>query len=110
MKLSGVTALRAWSRRDSAGTFRHETHTDLECSKCHTIAKLNTVDPSATKVPVQSCGGAEGCHITPTVDDGGILNYEVEQRKTKPNFECTKCHLRYGNQPIPASHLQALKK
>jgi hypothetical protein len=110
MNLSGLTAQRAWTRRDSAATFRHEVHADLECSKCHTIAKLNTADPAATKVPVQSCGGAEGCHITATVDDGGILNYEIDQRKTKPNFECAKCHLRYGTQPIPANHLQALKK
>ena len=109
MVLMPARFLRAWSRRDSAATFRHEIHSDLECTKCHTIAKLNTLEPAAMKVPVQSCGGAEGCHVTATVDDGGILNYEIDQRQKKSNFVCTKCHLRYGTQPIPASHLLAVK-
>ncbi|HEV8426311.1 MAG TPA: cytochrome c3 family protein [Pyrinomonadaceae bacterium] len=104
MKLSGAMFLRAWTKRDSAATFRHEIHSDLECTKCHTIAKLNTLNPTAVKVPVQSCGGAEGCHITTTADDGGILNYELDQRKAKPGFQCTKCHIRFGTQAVPLSH------
>jgi hypothetical protein len=110
MRLVEARFLRSWSRRDSAATFRHEIHSDLECTKCHVVAKLNTLEPATVKVAVQSCGGAEGCHVTATADDGGILNYEIEQRQKKSNFQCTKCHLRFGNQPIPSSHLQAIKK
>jgi len=109
MKLSGTMNLRAWIRRDSAATFRHEIHSDLECTKCHAIAKLNTLDTSAVKVSVQSCGGTEGCHITASSADGGILNYELDQRKARADFQCTKCHVRYGTQPIPLSHTQVLK-
>jgi hypothetical protein len=110
MGLSGSGVLRAWSRRYSSATFRHEVHSELECTKCHDAAKINTTDSLGAKVSVQSCGGAEGCHVTATVDEGGILNYEIDERKKKSDFQCTKCHLRFGSQQIPASHLQAIKK
>ena len=69
---------------------------------------MNTLDPKTSKVPVKSCGGAEGCHITATADDGGILNYEIDQKKSNASFECTKCHLRHGKQPLPDSHVKAV--
>jgi hypothetical protein len=56
------------------------------------------------KVPVKSCGGAEGCHVTATLDDGGILTYELDQRNKRVAFVCTKCHLAFGSRPGPASH------
>jgi hypothetical protein len=102
--------LAAWSNRFSAGTFRHEVHTDLSCTKCHDVKEINTVDVMTLKVPVKSCGGADGCHITATTDDGGILNYEMDHRKTNAKFLCAKCHLVFGNQPAPASHLEAIPK
>jgi len=53
---------------------------------------------------------AEGCHITATTDDGGILNYEMDQRKANAQFVCVKCHIVYGSRPVPASHPAAVSK
>lgn len=83
-------------------------HPDLSCITCHNPAKMNLLDPTTMKVPVSSCGGADGCHITATTDEGGALNFEVDQRKAKPAFQCTKCHVKYGTQPVPASHIDAI--
>jgi hypothetical protein len=102
-------ALTAWRSRYSSGAFRHEVHADLSCTKCHNPA-MNTVDVSTLKVPVGSCGGAEGCHVTATADDGGILNYELDQRKTNERFVCVKCHIVFGSKPSSASHLEAIVK
>jgi hypothetical protein len=65
-----------------------------------------TNDPKTQKVPVTSCNM---CHITATADDGGVLNFEVESRKKNPSFTCVKCHISFGNKPIPDSHIQAIK-
>ena len=104
--------LSRWSRRISSGAFRHEggEHPDLSCLTCHNAANpnFNTVDPKTLKVPVKSCGGADGCHITATVDDGGILNFELDQRKKNPKFVCTKCHVTFGKEPIPETHSGAI--
>ena len=77
---------------------------------CHNAASasFNTIELKTLKVPVQSCGGAEGCHITPTTDDGGALNYEIDQRKKEPKFVCTKCHITFGREAIPEKHAMAI--
>ena len=103
-------SLTAWRGRFSSGTFRHEVHTDTSCTKCHNVTLIDTVDIKSVKVPVNSCGGAEGCHVTATADDGGILNYEIDQRKTNEKFVCVKCHIVLGTKPAPASHLEAIVK
>lgn len=95
--------LTAWRDRISAGAFRHEVHTELKCAQCHQSPTINAV-------PVKSCGGAEGCHVTATLDDGGILNYEIDQRNKNAGFVCAKCHIRFGNKPVPASHINAIPK
>jgi formate-dependent nitrite reductase cytochrome c552 subunit len=101
-----------WSRRMSSGAFRHEggEHPDLNCLNCHKVdtANFSTVDPATMKVAVQSCGGADGCHITTTTDDGGILNFEIDSKKKDPSFVCTKCHVTFGKGPIPESHPRAI--
>jgi len=102
--------LTAWRARISAGAFRHEIHSDLSCTKCHSVAVMNTIDVKSLSVTVKSCGGAEGCHITATSDEGGILNYELDQRRTNATFVCSKCHIAFGNKPVPASHLEAITK
>lgn len=102
--------LTAWRNRNSAGAFRHETHTDVKCAQCHNVTAMNTTSDATQKVPVKSCGGAEGCHITATLDDGGILNYEIDQKTKNATFVCTKCHLAFGNRPVPASHASAIPK
>lgn len=94
--------LTAWRARKASGAFRHETHPDLKCAQCH--------QPVTNAVAVKSCGGAEGCHVTATLDDGGILNYEIDQRNKSGAFACTKCHLAFGTKPAPASHLSAIPK
>jgi hypothetical protein len=114
-KTMGVTdqvMLKAWRRRVSAGAYRHEggMHPDLACADCHVPARMNTADPQTLKVPVHSCGGAEGCHVTATTDEGGALNYEIDQKKKNPNFVCTKCHIVFGKQSVPPSHLSAIPK
>jgi hypothetical protein len=104
--------LARWSRRQSAGGFRHEggMHPDLNCMDCHNVATstYSTVDPKTMKIAVKSCGGADGCHITQTLDDGGALNFEVDARKKNPNFVCTKCHVTFGKEPLPENHAQAI--
>jgi hypothetical protein len=106
------TMVDRWSRRTSASAFRHEggEHPDLSCLNCHNAASstFNTLDPKTLKVPVRSCGGADGCHITTTTDDGGALNFEIDSRKKDPNFVCTKCHITFGKEPIPENHPQAI--
>jgi hypothetical protein len=99
----------AWSTRTSAGAFRHEfaSHADLSCSTCHDVSKIETARQATKKVAIASCSM---CHVTATVDDGGTLNYEVEQRKKNPTFQCSKCHVTFGREPIPASHTKAIEE
>jgi hypothetical protein len=101
--------LTAWGSRQSAGAFRHEAH-DMSCTKCHNAEAMDTVDVKSLKVKIKSCGGEEGCHITATTDDGGILNYEIDQRKANDKFVCVKCHLAFGAKPVPASHSELIVK
>ena len=112
MGITDKVMLARWGRRLSAGAFRHEggEHPDLNCLGCHKVdsAGFNTVDPKTLKVPVRSCGGRDGCHVTATTDDGGILNYEIDQKKKDPKFLCTKCHVTFGKEGIPESHPQAI--
>jgi hypothetical protein len=112
MRITDRVMLNAWRERISAGAYRHEggAHPDLACTDCHVPARMNTVDVKTLKVPVSSCGGAEGCHATATLDEGGILNYEIDQKKKNPNFVCTKCHITFGKQGVPASHVSAIPK
>jgi len=104
--------LARWSRRISAGAFRHEggEHPDLSCLNCHKVysATFSTIDPKTIKVPVRSCGGADCCHVTTTVDEGGALNFEINSRKKDPNFVCTKCHITFCKDPLPENHPQAI--
>lgn len=95
--------LTAWRSRVSAGAFRHEVHSDIKCSQCHQSSAMRAVT-------VKSCGGAEGCHITATSDDGGILNYEIDQKNKNAGFVCTKCHIVYGKKAVPVSHTNAIPK
>jgi hypothetical protein len=112
MGITDATLLSRWSRRVSAGAFRHEggEHPDLNCTGCHNVPSpaFNTLDVKTLKVPVRSCGGADGCHITATADDGGALNFEIDQRKKDPAFVCTKCHVAFGSSPIPPGHPEAI--
>ncbi|MCB1023886.1 MAG: hypothetical protein KDB79_05840, partial [Acidobacteria bacterium] len=107
MKINDRMILNEWRKRDSSAKFRHEfsSHSDLECASCHNVLKMNTLDAATKKVSVTSCNM---CHITATADDGGILNYEVDERKKDTKFECVKCHLAFGKLPVPDSHLKAI--
>lgn len=111
MGADGVMLAR-WRSRLSSGGFRHEggEHPDLSCLNCHNAASatFSTIDPKTLKVPIKSCGGADGCHITQTVDDGGALNFEIDSKRKNPNFVCTKCHVIFGREAIPESHPQAI--
>ena len=110
MAITDRMILNRWQRRESAGTFLHDGggHPSLNCTTCHNIPAMNTTDPKSLKVAVKSCGGAEGCHVTATSDEGGALNYEIDQRKAKADFQCTKCHLVFGKEALPASHMDAI--
>lgn len=110
MGINDSLTLMKWRKRETAA-FRHEwfSHVELSCASCHNVATINTLNEQSKKVPIKSCGGnGEGCHITATTDDGGILNYVVEQRKFNPAFQCRKCHAVFGKQQIPQSHLDAV--
>lgn len=112
MNITDPVMLHAWRKRVSAGVFRHEggAHPDLVCTDCHVPSRMNTVDVKTLKVPVRSCGGADGCHATATTDEGGILNFEIDQKKANSSFVCTKCHMTFGKDPVPADHIQAIPK
>lgn len=99
--------LSSWRKRDSSGKFQHEfsSHSDMECATCHNAAEINTLDFKTKKVAITSCNM---CHITETLDDGGALNYEVDERKKNANFACVKCHIAFGKMPIPESHIKAI--
>jgi len=100
--------LDAWRTRQSAGAFRHEfaSHAELACSTCHNVLTMNTADPSTRKVSIAACAM---CHATATSDDGGALNYEIDERKANPAFQCVKCHITFGKQPVPESHIKAIR-
>jgi hypothetical protein len=112
MGITDQSMLSKWSRRISAGAFRHEggEHPDLNCMGCHNVASpaFSALDVKTLKVPVRSCGGADGCHVTATTDDGGALNFEIDQRKKDPAFVCTKCHVAFGKEAVPESHPTAM--
>ena len=112
MKIEDKATILAWRKRASSAKFQHEffAHNELSCSTCHNTDTMDTATAVGRKVKVMSCGGeGVGCHITPTSDDGGILNFELDERKAKPIFECTKCHIGFGKQAVPQSHIDAVK-
>jgi hypothetical protein len=108
MSITDRVILRSWRHRISAGTFRHEfdMHAGMDCSTCHTVVNMNTADAKTKTVPVASCAT---CHATAKLDDGGVLNYEVDKRQKDATFQCVKCHISFGKLPIPESHLKALE-
>lgn len=108
MGVSDRLTLDLWRRRDSTGKFRHEfvAHTELSCDTCHNVLTMNTTDAATKRVRISSCAA---CHVTATADDGGALNFEADARKANPAFQCTKCHLIFGQKPMPASHTAALE-
>lgn len=112
MGITDRMILSRWQRRESSATFPHDggLHPTLSCTICHNVPTMNTANAKSLKVAIKSCGGAEGCHVTATADDGGALNYEIDQRKARNEFQCTKCHLTFGKQALPTSHLEALPK
>jgi hypothetical protein len=107
MKIDDKRMMDLWRRRDSSGKFQHEfvAHVDASCSTCHNVLTINTADPSTKKVSISSCAT---CHATPTTDDGGTLNFEVDARKANASFQCVKCHISFGKRPIPESHIAAI--
>jgi hypothetical protein len=107
MKIEDKRMMDLWLRRDSSGKFQHEfvAHVDASCSTCHNVLKINTADPLTKKVGISSCAT---CHATPTTDDGGTLNFEVDARKANAAFQCVKCHISFGKLPIPESHTAAI--
>lgn len=109
MGITERTFLDAWRGRGSAGAFRHEfsSHAETECSTCHNAEAINTLDPNTKRVSISSC---MPCHVTATVEDGGALNYEVEQRRKTSAFQCTKCHIKFGTMQVPGSHINAIKE
>lgn len=110
MGITDFVILRQWRTRTSSGTFRHEggAHPGVTCLNCHNVAAMNTLDYSTRRVAVKSCGGAEGCHVTATLDEGGALNFEIDSRQKDPKFACTKCHIVFGRDAIPPDHSKAL--
>jgi hypothetical protein len=100
MGVRDEVTLRAWRRRQSAGTFRHEggMHPDQTCTACHQVATMNTLDDPTLKVPVASCSP---CHT-----EGGALEEEVKKKLASASFQCAKCHVTFGRESVPASHLK----
>ncbi|HEX8351987.1 MAG TPA: cytochrome c3 family protein [Pyrinomonadaceae bacterium] len=102
--------VRKLLRRESV-TFAHdeENHRAIDCASCHTrIPAISTLDDSTLKVPILSCGGGSGCHISARPKK--ILNEEVDKKLADANFQCAKCHVNLGREKPPRSHLDAVGK
>jgi len=101
--------VRKLLRRDSA-TFSHgnESHAVIDCASCHTrIPALSTLDETTLKVPILSCGGGSGCHIS--AKPRKILNEEMDKRREDPAFRCARCHFNLAAAPkVPDSHKSAV--
>ena len=110
MGVSDKSILEKWMRRQAA-TFRHEQtkHENVGCTSCHIqISAINVLDENTLSVPLLTCGGGgTGCHIKGSVPKG-ILNNEVDKRNADATFQCTKCHLNYGRDPVPKTHTDAV--
>ena len=108
MGITDGNVLIAWRRRLSSGTYRHEggIHPDQSCATCHKVSTLNMLDEKTLNVPLSAC---DVCHIGESADEA-VLNFEIEKRKANASFRCTKCHITFGTEPIPQSHLNALPK
>jgi hypothetical protein len=103
-------AVRKLLRRESV-TFPHdeENHRSIDCATCHTrIPAISTLDEKTLKVPILSCGGGSGCHISARPKK--ILNDEVDKKLADANFQCAKCHVNLGREKPPKSHLDAVGK
>ena len=103
-------AVRKLMRRESV-TFAHdeENHRAIDCASCHTrIPAISTLDESTLKVPILSCGGGSGCHISARPKK--ILNEEVDKKLADASFQCAKCHVNLGREKPPKSHLDAVGK
>jgi hypothetical protein len=102
--------VRKLLRRESV-TFAHdeENHRAIDCASCHTrIPAISTLDDATLKVPILSCGGGSGCHISARPKK--ILNEEVDKKLADANFQCAKCHVNLGREKPPKSHLDAVGK
>ncbi|MEZ5308012.1 MAG: hypothetical protein R2684_12775 [Pyrinomonadaceae bacterium] len=108
MKIRDGFVLSTWKKRTASATFRHEwmSHAEMDCSTCHDISADAAKLGGPGKVSIATCSM---CHATPTSDDGGILNYEIDSKKADAKFACVKCHLEYGHKAIPASHTEAIE-
>ena len=104
-KLADERVREKWLRRESA-RFRHEEekHESIGCTGCHlNITSISTLDASTLEVPILTCGGTgSSCHIKPRPK--AILNVEVDKKRADASFQCVKCHVNYGREPIPKSH------
>lgn len=107
MKIEDKIMMDSWRSRTSSGKFAHDffAHNEMSCSTCHNVSTIKTADPSTQKVAIASCAT---CHVTATSGDGGALNFEADQRKANPAFQCVKCHTSFGRLAIPESHATAL--
>lgn len=107
MVIADRVVLDAWRRRGGPGAFRHEfpSHAEMSCADCHKAVTGETVKPNSPRVEISSCNM---CHITETLDDGGVLNYEIDMRRKDSKFQCVKCHVALGREAIPESHLKAV--
>lgn len=107
MKIDNKVMMDAWRRRESAGKFQHEffAHVDLDCATCHNVTEMKTDVPLTLRVSINGCAT---CHATPTSNDGGAINLEIDSRKADKSFTCVKCHLTYGKLPVPESHTKAV--
>lgn len=107
MGITDRIVLDAWKNRRGPGAFRHEfsSHADMSCTDCHKAVTEETLKPNAPRVEISSCNM---CHITETLDDGGVLNYEINQRSKDSKFQCVKCHVAIGKEKVPESHIKAV--
>ncbi|MDT5296410.1 MAG: Class cytochrome family [Acidobacteriota bacterium] len=102
--------VRKLLRRETV-TFAHdeENHKAIDCTSCHVrIPAINTLDEETLKVPILSCGGGSSCHVS--AKPKKILNEEVDKRLADAGFQCTKCHVNFGKEKVPKSHLDAVGK
>jgi len=104
---------REWPKRLSL-KFNHESKDhDDECTTCHDLTRIETLDTLKAEVPIVKC---VKCHLKPTSrtsigkemfdEDDDIAEGRNNNPASKEGkYTCTGCHtIAIGSMPPPCSH------
>lgn len=106
---------REWPKRLSI-KFNHESKDhDEECTSCHDLTRIETLDLLKGEVPITTCASSK-CHLSPTsrtsiskemyAEEDDIADEKSSPLSRLGKHTCTGCHTSaIGSTPPPCSHL-----